>query len=140
MTITEVRLVNEADRQSSVSNSPRTEPGRESVQVQIIENDNAGGVLSFDDTAFNAVEAAGSIAIPIARTGGAFGAVRVDFTTTGVTATGNGIDFGPASGSVLIAEGEQIGYIVINITNDSEPELDEVCNYGMKLWGHGLVL
>lgn len=126
MTVTDVVLINEADRQGSASNSPRTEPGQESVQVQIIENDNAGGVLSFAEATISTAEEAGFIAVPIARTGGAFGSVRVDFITAGVTATGNGVDFSPTSGSVLLAEGEQIGYIIVNITNDSEPELDEV--------------
>ena len=96
------------------------------MQVQILENDNAGGVLSFAEATISTAEDSGFLAVPIARTGGAFGSVRVDFIAAGVTASGNGVDFGPTSGSILLAEGEQIGYIIINITNDSEPELDEV--------------
>ena len=64
--------------------------------------------------------------IPLRRTGGTFGTVGVMFTTTGITATGGGVDYSPDSGSVLLQNGT-MPTLEINITNDVDPELDEVC-------------
>ena len=126
VTITDVQLANEGDRQGSTSNSPRTNTGNESVVVQITENDNSRGELSFAVTSISVEENAGSVLIPLSRTGGTFGTVGVMFTTTGITATGGGVDFSPDSGSVLLQNGT-MPTLEINITNDVDPELDEVC-------------
>ena len=127
VSITEVRLADEGDRQGSTSDSPRPNPGEESVQVVISENDNTRGVLSFAQTAVSVQENAGSVLVPVSRTGGTFGTVGVEFAVVGVTATGGGVDFSPDAGSVeSILMGDEVGFIVVNITNDVEPELEEV--------------
>ena len=122
-----MRLADEGDRQGSTSDSPRTNPGEESVRVVISENDNSRGILSFAQTAISVEENAGSVLVAVSRTGGTFGTVGVEFVVTGVTATGGGVDFSPDAGSVgSILMGEEVALIMVNITNDVEPELEEV--------------
>jgi len=123
--ITDVRLADEGDRQGSSSDSPRTVTGNESVVVRITENDDSRGRLSFAVTNVSVEENAGFVSIPLTRTGGTFGTVGVGFVTTGITATGGGVDYSPDSGTVLTQNGGLT--LEINITNDVIPELEEVC-------------
>lgn len=116
-------------RENSTSNSPRTEPGQESIQVQIVENDNTRGILSFAETAVSVEENAGSVSLEVTRSGGTFGEVGVEFVVTGVSATGGGVDFGTDGGTVLLGMNVREADIVVNITNDLEAELEEVWRY-----------
>ena len=93
--------------------------------VQITENDDSRGRLSFAVTNVSVEENAGFVSIPLNRTGGTFGTVGVGFVTTGITATGGGVDYSPDSGTVLTQNGGLT--LEINITNDVIPELEEVC-------------
>lgn len=60
------------------------------------------------------------------RTGGTFGTIGTDFTTSSSTAEGGGVDYTPTSGSIAFMEGESNQCIYINITNDILPENAEV--------------
>ena len=125
MNITGVRLADEGDREGSTSSSPRTSPGQSLVEVQISENDNSRGVVSFIDTvASTEEEIGGSVSLTLGRTGGAFGVVGVTFSVVGVSASG--LDFSPNSGTVFFEANENTTELVVNITNDSDPEFDEV--------------
>ena len=93
--------------------------------VQITENDNSRGRLSFAVTTVSVEENAGFVSIPLTRAGGTFGTVGVVFVTTGITAAGGGVDYSPDSGMVLTQNGGLA--LEINITNDVIAELDEVC-------------
>ena len=127
-----MRLVNEADGQGSVSNSPRI--GTEAVEVQIIENDNSRGSLSFAITTVSVEEVVGGRArLEVRRGGGLFGVVGAEFTAVGVSASS--LDFEPASGTVTLASGEAVGFVEITIVNDPDPEMEEVSGCGF--WGCG---
>ena len=123
MTITDVSLVDEGD---SSSDSPRTNPGEESVQVQIIENDSTRGILSFTESAVSIEENAGSISLTVVRTGGTFGTVGAEFVVSGLTAVGGGVDFSPDAGTIELEMNQVMVTVVVNITNDVDPELEEV--------------
>ena len=118
--------MNEEDRQGSMSSSPRTNPGDETIIVQIEENDNSRGLLEFVQTEITVDETVGSITLEVVRTSGTFGRVGVDFTVSGVTATGGGTDFSPDSGSLEFEEDVSSQTITVDIINDSEAEFDEV--------------
>ena len=121
--ITDVRLVDEADRQGSASNSPRA--GVEAIEVQIIENDNSRGRLSFSLTAVTGEEVVGGRAVlEVRREGGTFGTVEAEFIAVGVSASST--DFAPLSGTVTFEPGVSVAFVIIDIINDPEPELDEV--------------
>ena len=119
-----MRLVDEADRQGSTSNSPRIRPDGETAEVQITENDNSRGTLSFVELAKSVSEDIGTtVSLSVVRTGGTFGIVGANYVVNEGTA--QLADFSPGFGSVIIQPGETMGSVVINITNDAEPELDE---------------
>ena len=123
MNISSVRLVNEADRQGSESLSPRA--GVEAVEVQILENDDSRGSLSFAMSTASVDEVVdGRVRLEVRRAGGTFGAVGVDFSALGVSASS--LDFEPSSGSVTLESGVAVAFIEISIINDPEPEMDEV--------------
>lgn len=71
-------------------------------------------------------EFAGTVCITINRTGGAFGTIGSEYLVTGITATGEGVDFSPDSGSIELEPGVQIRCLPINIVNDIQPEQSEV--------------
>ncbi len=123
MNITSVRLVDEGDRQGSESTSPRA--GDEAVQVQIAENDNSRGSLSFAMATVSVAEVIdGRVRLEVRRAGGSFGAVGAEFTALGVSASS--LDFEPSSGSVTLESGVGVAFIEVNIINDPEPEIEEV--------------
>ena len=99
------------------------------ISVNILANDdvqNAFGALTFTQASISVEENAGFISIPVNRTGGTFGSVGAEFEVTGVTATGGGVDFTPDFGSINFDMGESLIFLVVNIVNDVEPELEEV--------------
>lgn len=130
VSLTNVTLVNEEDRQGSTSNSPRIDPNQDVVIVDITENDNSRGLLEFAVTDVAVDEDIGTIELEVVRSRGTFGTVGVDFNITGVTATGD--DFSPDSGSVQFGMDVSSQTIVIDIINDSEAELAEVYNYHLE--------
>ena len=126
VSITAIQLVNEEDRQGSVSASPRTDPNQDTVTVQIEENDNSRGLLEFVVTEVTVNETVGSAVFVVHRAIGTFGTVGVDFIVSGITATGGGVDFSPDSGSLQFAPDVSSQEVAIDIINDSEAEFDEV--------------
>ena len=124
VSLTNVTLVNEQDRQGSSSTSPRVDPERDTVTVEISENDNSRGLLQFLVNQLTVEEDVGSIELMVERSSGTFGAVSVDFNLTGVTA--NSDDFSPQPGTVQFGMGVTSQTITIDITNDQEAELEEV--------------
>lgn len=124
--LTNVTLVDETDREGSVSNSPRIGTERGTVVVEITENDNSRGLLEFAVTEVAVDEDAGSVQLEVVRSSGMFGIVFVDFNVTGVTA--NGEDYSPSTGTLQFAMDVSSQTITIDIINDSEAELEEVRN------------
>lgn len=122
--ITSVRLVDEADRQGSMTDSPRIRQDGGILEVQITENDNSRGVLSFVESAISVSEDIGStVTLPLTRTGGTFDTVGANFVINDGTTLPS--DYSPSSGSVMFQSGESAANIVITIINDPEPEFDE---------------
>jgi uncharacterized delta-60 repeat protein len=73
--------------------------------VTIYRNDSLSGTISVTTPNPQVGEAAGTVTISVARTGGTQGAVTVDFRTIPNTATGN-VDFTSTSGTLAWADGE----------------------------------
>lgn len=122
--ITDVRLVNEAEGQGLSSNSPRI--GVEAIEVQILENDNSRGQLTFAATAATAEEVIGGrVQLAVRREEGMFGSVGAEFTVVDLSTSS--ADYTPSSGTVIFESGVGVAFIVIDIVNDPEPEFDEVC-------------
>lgn len=126
MNMTSVRLVDEADRQGSTTDSPRIRrPGEEIAEVQIAENDNSRGVLSFSESSVSVSEGIGTtLNVSVLRTGGTFGIVGADFVVNEISVQST--DYTPSSGSLVFQPGVTSVSFVITIVNDAEPEFDEM--------------
>lgn len=83
------------------------------------------GILQFDPTSLTINENAGSATLTVTRTDGTDGIVTADYTVTGGTATGGGIDYALEPGTVTFDEGETSKTIAVSIINDSVYEGDE---------------
>lgn len=82
------------------------------------------GTLQFSEATPSVDEAAGSKVITVLRTGGATGAVTVDYTVTPGTATPVS-DFTPTNGTLTFADGESSKTFTITILDDSVQDAGE---------------
>ena len=124
--ITSVRLASEADRDGSMTDSPRLLAGGGLTTVQIQENDNSRGVVDFAVTAVTISEEPNTaVTLELVRTRGAFGSVGVNYVVRPSSASLDDVSQGTASGVVQFTTGQQRATFMINIINDALPELDE---------------
>lgn len=96
------------------------------LEVVILENDNARGIVSLDANLFPAVEGRTAY-INMTRTGGVFGDISVQYNITDGSAIGNGQDYRVLSsqGEIVITQGQSVASIMIPIVDDALPELQE---------------
>ncbi len=151
-----VALVNESDREGSVTDTPRIMAGSANLTVNILANDDYNGILEFGGPQVGVViewvwllsgcgywmllltlciqvvyveENVGVVCVPVVRSRGIFGVVGVEFTTEGASATGGGVDYSPDSDSVQLLSKVASGCVDIIIVNDLVPEGEEVGGY-----------
>ncbi|CAH6787485.1 Adgrv1 [Phodopus roborovskii] len=94
------------------------------VQIIIMKNDNAEGIIEFDPkyTAISVEEDARMISIPVLRLHGTYGPVSADFRFQGVSA---GPGYVLHGGSVTFQHGQNLSFINVSIADDNESILDE---------------
>ncbi|BBO31529.1 carbohydrate-binding domain-containing protein [Lacipirellula parvula] len=85
------------------------------------------GVLALGTSLITVNEAAGTVSIPVVRTGGSDGTVGLRYTTVNATALA-GSDYTAKSGLVVFAPGETTKSIVVPITDDLLDEISETFN------------
>jgi G-protein coupled receptor 98 len=124
--IDSVRLLNQT---SSISTATAV-VGNPRLTVTISANDDANGVVEFNvtlaqDGTVQVEETSSSLQLELIRRFGTFGQVSVTFMVTGISASGNGVDFRPDSGIVTFENLMNSVSIPITIVNDVDPELDE---------------
>ncbi len=97
--------------------------GRPQLVVDFIPPAASGpGVLQFETDTATVEEDAGSVTVPVVRTGGFDGEVSVDYTVTAGTAT-EGQDYGGIlSGTLDFADGAMMQAITVDIFEDMELE------------------
>ena len=84
------------------------------------------GSLRFKSTTFLAGESAGTVAITVERTGGAKGAIAVDYETLNGTAkAGTGEDYEKADSTLNFREGETAKTFTVKILTDDKDDPDE---------------
>ncbi len=83
------------------------------------------GTLQFDPSTLTVGEGDGTASLTVTRTNGTDGAISVNYGVTGGTATGNGIDYTLANGTLNFAEGETSKNINLTIQEDHSYEVDE---------------
>jgi hypothetical protein len=100
----------------SLSTPPR-------ATLTIIDNDE-GGIIQFNASAYSVNEAAGTATITVSRTNGAASGVTVDYTTLDGTASA-GADYASRSNTLTFAAGQTIRTFTVPIVNDGAGEGDE---------------
>jgi glucose/arabinose dehydrogenase len=90
------------------------------------------GTLALGTSLVNVGEAAGSVSIPVVRTGGSDGTVALRYTTTNATATA-GSDYTSQTGFAILSPGQTSGSIVVPIINDTLVEGNETFNISVDL-------
>ncbi|QYO65804.1 Calx-beta domain-containing protein [Leptolyngbya sp. 7M] len=88
------------------------------------------GILALSNSSYSVNENAGNVTITVNRTGGTDGAVGIDYSLGGGTATGGascgaGIDYINTGGTVSFANGEASKTFNVTICDDSTVESDE---------------
>lgn len=85
------------------------------------------GTLALETSLISVDEDAGSVSIPVVRTGGSDGTVGVEYTTVDASAAA-GSDYSARSGMLVFAPGETRKTIVVPILDDGDDELNETFN------------
>ena len=100
-----------------------------SAVLTIVDDDPAplAGSLQFSGATYSVDENGGSILIAVTRTGGDFGEVTVDYTTSDGTATA-GSDYTTTSGTLTLLDGETSASFSVPILDDTIYEGDETVN------------
>ncbi|KAL1783722.1 G-protein coupled receptor 98 [Sigmodon hispidus] len=95
------------------------------VQIIIMKNDNAEGIIEFDPkyTAISVEEDAGMITIPVLRLHGTYGTVSADFRFQSYSALPGSYTL--HSSSVTFQHGQNLSYINVSIVDDNESEFEE---------------
>lgn len=96
------------------------------LEITILENDNARGIVSLAANLFPAVEGRTAY-VNMTRSGGTFGEISIQYQITNGSAIGNGQDFRVLSpvGEIVITQGQSVASIMIPIVDDVLPELQE---------------
>lgn len=125
MNITGVRIADEADRQGSMTDSPRVSDAGRMVEVVIRENDNNRGLLSFATTTLSIAEIFGAtVTLQIMRSRGSFGSISVNYMVNEDTATNADYALG-LTNTITFETGQESANLTINIVDDQIPELNE---------------
>jgi glucose/arabinose dehydrogenase len=85
------------------------------------------GTLALGTSLASVDEQAGTVSIPVVRTGGSDGTVGLRYTTVNASATA-GSDYTAQTGTVIFSPGQTARTIVIPITNDTLSEPNETFN------------
>ena len=103
------------------------------------------GTLAFSSATYSIGEAGGTVTLTVNRTGGTDGAVAVDYTLGGGTATGGascgaGVDYVNTGGTVSFANGEASKTFTVAICNDAIFEGNETFNATLSNATNGATL
>ncbi|XP_036063369.1 adhesion G-protein coupled receptor V1 [Onychomys torridus] len=95
------------------------------VQIIIMKNDNAEGIIEFDPkyTAISVEEDVHMITIPVLRLRGTYGHVSADFRSQGYSAVPGGYVL--HGSSVTFQHGQNLSFINVSIADDNDREFEE---------------
>ncbi|KAL8615958.1 hypothetical protein ACOMHN_034634 [Nucella lapillus] len=130
--ITSVRLVNPSDsdftEQNGLQRDMPPKIGTVSVKTVVIEkNDNAEGIIEFENKTVSVQEEAGMAQISVVRRVGSYGIVRVSYESRAITAI-VGVDYLPASGTLQMEDGQKTAKINVTLIDDALREFAEQFN------------
>ena len=119
---------------SSIIDMPPIMGANDELEIVILENDDARGVVSLDANLFAAVEGRTAY-INMTRSGGTFGEIGIQYQIINGSARGNGQDYSVLSsqGEIVITQDQSAASILIPIVDDTLPELQE--QFSVELTG-----
>ena len=94
------------------------------VDIVISQNDNANGIVSLSASTYN-IEEGSTLLVQVVRSAGTFGIISVTVVLTPGSASGNGNDYIEPSSPLVMASAQDTGIVLIPITQDALPELQE---------------
>ena len=101
-----------------------TESGTQQVTATITDDD-AQPTVAFNATTSSASEATTSVTLPVSLSASSFQTVTVQYSVTGGTATGGGVDYTLAAGTLTFNPGTTTLNVPITVVNDTLDENDE---------------
>src|SRR5207248_2104231 len=101
-----------------------TESGTQQVTA-IISDDDPPPSLSFNASSSSGLESATAVSLPVSLSAVSGQSVTVNYAVSGGTATGGGVDYTLASGTLTFAPGVTSRNISIAVVNDALDEDDE---------------
>ncbi|XP_076465116.1 adhesion G-protein coupled receptor V1-like isoform X2 [Babylonia areolata] len=142
--LTSVSLVNPSDSDfTAVDGLQRDMPpkiGAVAVKTIVIEkNDNAEGIIEFENAAVMVQEEAQMAQISVIRRTGSFGVVRVSYQTQTITATA-GVDYLPSTGTLQLEDGQKAAMINVTLLDDEIQEFEEKFNVTLSNPTGGVLL
>jgi len=120
--------------------SPGMTLGAPDASVITIVDDELVPTLQFSLVSYSVGEAAGQALVAVKRTGNLLASVTVEYDLSAGTATGGGVDFSLAFGSLNFPPGVAVQTIAIPITNDLLSEGTETVGLILQNPGGGAVL
>ncbi len=112
-----------------------------SAVVTILDNEAAPqpGTLALAASSYSVAENGGSVQLTVQRSGGSDGAVTVNYATGDGTAQA-GSDYGTASGTLTLADGQNSATFSVAIIDDTDYEGDESFSVTLSAPGGGATL
>ncbi|KAM6148616.1 adhesion G-protein coupled receptor V1 [Erethizon dorsatum] len=97
------------------------------VQIIIMKNDNAEGIIEFDPkyTAFEVQEEVRTLAIPVVRLRGTYGRVTAEFAAQSPSAVPGDVGVTLHGASVTFQHGQNLSFIHVSVADDAESAPEE---------------
>src|SRR5207244_684987 len=114
---------------SSVTNG--TESGTQQVTA-VITDDDLPPTVAFSAAGSSGSESTTAVSVPVSLSTASSKTVTVNYAVTGGTATGGGVDYTLASGTLTFAPGVTNQNISITVVNDALDEDDETIQIGLS--------
>src|SRR5207344_1970616 len=113
--------LDEADEtiQVTLSNPSNSTLGTNTVHTYTITDDDATPTVAFDATTSSGAESVTPVNIPVSLSATSGQTITVDYAVTGGTATGGGVDYTLASGTLTFTAGQTSKNIAITVVDDA---------------------
>jgi hypothetical protein len=109
----------------TLSNPVNATLGSNTVHTYTINDNDAAPTVEFDQTSSNGDESATPALLGVSLSSSSGDTVTVDYDVTGGTATGGGVDYTLASGTLTFDPSDTSEDISLTLVDDSEDESDE---------------
>ena len=93
--------------------------------LTITDNDSGSGTIQFAAANLSVSENIGTASLTVEMTSTSDGAIKVDYSVSGGSASGSGVDYSLPSGTLTFSAGETSKTISLSIVNDNRTESDE---------------